>query len=61
MSVGRVIYMDLSDADSIEFAKVSYKEMQKSINMDGDNVERYFIVGDSYKCNEENPREISFE
>ena len=35
--------------------------MQEYIQKYGDKVQRFFIVGDSYKCSEENPRLVSFE
>lgn len=35
--------------------------MQDNINIDDDSVERYFIVGDLYRCSKKSPRLISFE
>ena len=61
MSVGRLIHVDLSNSESIKVAKHYYEGMLENINDDFDWVQRYYIVGDSCKCNEENPRQISFE
>ena len=61
MSVGRLVHLDLSNSNSIKYAKNYYSSMQDNVNIDRDLVQRYFIVGDSCRCNEVTPRQISFE
>jgi hypothetical protein len=56
MSVGDIYHIDLSDRESLAGAKNFYESMQYFINLNNDRVERHFIVGDSCKCDENNPR-----
>ena len=56
MSVGDIYHVDLSDRESLAGAKNFYEMKQKFNFFNYDRVERHFIVGDSCKCDENNPR-----
>ncbi len=61
MSVGRLIYIDLSNYTSVENSKEKFKKLQKIIKFENEGIQRFFIVGDLYKCNQNNQRKFSFE
>ena len=56
MSVGQIYHIDLSNRESLPGAKRYYQIIKKFININEDRVERYFVVGDLSKCDENNPR-----